>query len=52
MLQSALFDKAMMSYATKLEQGAETVDNHTEDMETPQASDSHGRDDHPIPNHV
>ena len=47
-----LFDKPMRSYATKLEQGVETVDYHTEDTETPQASDSHGRDDHPTPNHV
>ena len=30
-----LFDKATMSYATKLEQDVETVDNHAEDTQTP-----------------
>ena len=44
-----LFDKAMSSYATNL--GVETVHYHMGDTETPQASDSHGRDDHPTPNH-
>ena len=43
------FDEAMRSYATKL--GVETVDYHVGDTETPQASDSHGRDDHPTPHH-
>ena len=47
-----LFDKAMRSYATKLEQGVRIAVYHAEDTETPQASDSHGRDDHPTPNHV
>ena len=47
-----LFDKAMMSYATKLEQGVQTVDYRAEGTETPQASDFHGRDDHPTPNYV
>ena len=47
-----LFDKAMRSYVTKLEQGVETVDYHTEDTETLEASDSHGRDDHPTPKHA
>ena len=44
-----LFDKAMRSYATKL--GVETIDYLLGDTETPQASDSHRRDDHPTPNH-
>ena len=35
-----LFDKAMMSYATKLEQGIASVDNPIEDSETLQALDS------------
>ena len=35
-----LFDKAMMSYATKLEQGIASVDNPVEDSETIQALDS------------
>ena len=35
-----LFDKAMMSYATKLEQGIATVENPVEDIETLQALDS------------
>ena len=44
-----LFDKAIRSYATKL--GAETVDYHMGTTETPQALDSHGRDNHPTPSH-
>ena len=44
-----LFDKAMRSYATKL--GVETIDYYMGDTETPQASDSHGRENHPTPNH-
>ena len=35
-----LFDKPMMSYATKLEQGIATVENPVEDIETLQALDS------------
>ena len=42
-----LFDKTMRSYATEL--GVETADYHMGDTETPQASHSHGRDDHPTP---
>ena len=34
-----LFDKAMMSYATKLEQGIASVQNPVEHIETPQALD-------------
>ena len=38
----------MKSYDTKL--GVKTVDYHAKDTKTPQALDSHGRDDHPTPN--
>ena len=38
--KETLFDKAMMSYATKLEQGIASVDNPVEDSETLQALDS------------
>ena len=35
-----LFDKAMMSYATKLEQGIAILENPVEDLQTPQTLDS------------